>query len=105
MELLAVIEALRHATEKFPEATDFTLYSDSSWVVKTMTDNWKRKKNLDLWEKLTPFLAGKQIWAGKQFLPGKQGTLRSYCLSPPQAGSRNAKTTLPLPMPQKFQNR
>ena len=61
MELLAVIEALRFAEEKYPSATDFTVYSDSSWVVKTMTDNWKRKKNLDLWEQLTPFLAGKQI--------------------------------------------
>jgi ribonuclease HI/DNA polymerase-3 subunit epsilon len=26
-----------------------------------MTDNWKRKKNLDLWEKLTPLLTGKEI--------------------------------------------
>jgi ribonuclease HI len=56
MELLAVIKAL-----KFTKSKKIAIYSDSSWVVKTMTDNWKRKKNLDLWEKLTPLLTGKEI--------------------------------------------
>jgi ribonuclease HI len=61
MELLAVIKGLETIDRKFPDAEQIDIYSDSSWVVKTMTDNWKRKKNLDLWEQLTPLLLGKNI--------------------------------------------
>ncbi len=57
MELKAVIQGLKTAKK----ATQIHIYSDSSWVVKTMTQNWKRKKNLDLWEELTPLLAKKDI--------------------------------------------
>lgn len=57
MELRAVIEGLKF----IPKAKEIAIYSDSSWVVKTMTDNWKRKKNLDLWDELTPLLTGKKI--------------------------------------------
>lgn len=60
MELQAVIEALR-ACEHLQLNGPFVIHSDSSWVVKTMTDNWKRKKNLDLWEALMPLLPGKEI--------------------------------------------
>ncbi|MBU0982180.1 ribonuclease HI [Patescibacteria group bacterium] len=61
MELTAVIWGIKTALAKFPEQTHLEVYSDSSWVVKTMTDNWKRKKNLDLWDELTPLLTEKQI--------------------------------------------
>jgi ribonuclease HI len=57
MELGAVI----HALKKVPTATDIEVYSDSSWVINTMTKNWKRKKNLDLWEELMPLVQGKEI--------------------------------------------
>ena len=59
MEMLAVIEGLREVHEKFTKAKEeaqIKIYSDSSLVVKTMTDNWKRKKNLDLWEELAPLV-------------------------------------------------
>lgn len=61
MELTAVIKGLEKAYEKFTKATEFEIHSDSKWVVKTMTDNWKRKKNLDLWGELTPLLIDKKI--------------------------------------------
>lgn len=70
MEMLAVIEGLRVIHEKFPKITaaetiddapDIEIHSDSSLVIKTMTDNWKRKKNLDLWEELTPLVMGLDI--------------------------------------------
>lgn len=61
MELLAVIEGIKAFEKNFPKETDLEVHSDSSWVVKTMTENWKRKKNLDLWDLLTPLLAGKRI--------------------------------------------
>lgn len=61
MELTAVIEALKWAEAHHPEEKDIEVYSDSSWVVSTLTQNWKRKKNLDLWEMLTPYLFEKRI--------------------------------------------
>lgn len=70
MELLAVIEGLK-AIEAHRLEGPITIYSDSSWVVKTMTDNWKRKKNLDLWESLMPLLIGKELkW---QWVKGHAG--------------------------------
>ena len=60
MELYAVIAAIQYVQKKKLEGK-IQIFSDSSWVVKTMTDNWKRKKNLDLWEKLMPMLIGKNV--------------------------------------------
>ena len=48
MEILAVIKGL----EDLPENSDITVYSDSSYVINTMTKNWKRNKNQDLWKTL-----------------------------------------------------
>jgi len=61
MELLAVIESFEYAQAQWPALREFTLSTDSSWVVNTMTKNWKRKKNLDLWERLMPLIIGKKI--------------------------------------------
>ena len=46
MELLAAIMALSALVEK----SDIELISDSAYLVKTMTDGWKRRANIDLWE-------------------------------------------------------
>jgi ribonuclease HI len=48
MELTAAIEGLR-AT---PPESHVLLRSDSQYVVKTVTDGWKRKANQDLWPML-----------------------------------------------------
>ena len=48
MELTAAIEGLR----MIPTGTRVVLRSDSQYVVKTMNLKWKRKQNVDLWEKL-----------------------------------------------------
>ncbi len=65
MELLAVIEGLKEADKLYPPSShpqrQFTVTSDSSWVLNTITKHWKRKKNLDLWAQLDPILQGKQI--------------------------------------------
>lgn len=61
MELSAVIEALIWLAAKHPNFTEIDVYSDSSWLVNTLKLNWKKKKNLDLWGKLTPLLLGKKI--------------------------------------------
>ncbi len=52
MEMLAVIEALRYLHENHLQNSIVTLYSDSNLVIQTLTNGWKRKANLDLWEEL-----------------------------------------------------
>ncbi len=71
MELGAVIEGFEYIQKHHSKATQIKVHSDSSWVVKTMTDNWKRKKNLDLWERLLPLLTNKDVkW---QWVKGHAG--------------------------------
>ena len=48
MEVMAAIVAL----EKLKESCKVTLYSDSQYLVYTMMRNWRKSKNIDLWEKL-----------------------------------------------------
>jgi ribonuclease HI len=48
MELTAAIEALR----QIPRGAAVVLRSDSQYLVNTMTRNWKRNANRDLWEQL-----------------------------------------------------
>lgn len=45
MELLAVIKGLQSTRKQ----NDVTIFSDSQYVVNTMTKGWKRKANQDLW--------------------------------------------------------
>jgi len=45
MEITAVIEALKILSV----GVNVRIYSDSTYVINTMTKNWRRKKNQDLW--------------------------------------------------------
>jgi ribonuclease HI len=47
MEIMACIKALEWIKAK--EIKECILYTDSMYVIGTMTLNWKRKKNVDLW--------------------------------------------------------
>lgn len=47
MEILAAMNACLWAKENGYK--DLTIFSDSMYVIGTMTKNWKRKKNVDLW--------------------------------------------------------
>lgn len=58
MELLAVIKGLEAIRWK---DVPVEIYSDSTYVVKTVTENWKRKKNQDLWAQLDAASAGRQL--------------------------------------------
>lgn len=50
MEITAVIKACQWLILKgFTEAT---IYTDSMYVIGTMTQNWKKNKNEDLWAEL-----------------------------------------------------
>ena len=48
MEIMAAIKGL----ESVPEGESVKIFSDSQYVVNTMTRNWKRRANTDLWAKL-----------------------------------------------------
>ena len=48
MEITAVIEGLKAV----PKDEPVTVFSDSRYVVNTMTKGWKRRANLDLWNLL-----------------------------------------------------
>ena len=48
MEITAAIKGL----ESVPEGESVKIFSDSQYVVNTMTRNWKRRANTDLWAKL-----------------------------------------------------
>ena len=57
MELLAVIEGIAIT----PSDRKIKVYSDSKYVVDTLNKNWKRKANLDLWEKLDQQIHNRNI--------------------------------------------
>lgn len=55
MELIAVIEALSYlssSNEKDYSNRQVEIITDSQYVVKSMTENWRKLKNTDLWAAL-----------------------------------------------------
>jgi ribonuclease HI len=67
MEIQAVIAGLDALTHP----SRLTIWSDSQYVIYTMTRGWKRKKNHDLWEALDKALAPHQVtW---QYVRGHAG--------------------------------
>ena len=57
MEMLAAVNGLR----AIPHAASVTVFSDSEYVVNTMTRNWKRRKNQDIWEMLDTEAGRRQV--------------------------------------------
>jgi cyclic pyranopterin phosphate synthase len=57
MEVLAAIKGL----ETVPESSKITLYSDSQYLVNTMTKGWKRKVNTDLWSRLDVLVSRRDV--------------------------------------------
>jgi ribonuclease HI len=68
MELTAAIKGL----EDIPQDGEVVIYSDSQYLVNTMTRNWKRNANLDLWEKLDQLCKDRRVtW---RWVRGHHGT-------------------------------
>jgi ribonuclease HI len=61
MEMTAVIEALRYVEHQKLHSSQITLFSDSSLVIQTLLQGWKRKANLDLWEELDELNEGLDV--------------------------------------------
>jgi cyclic pyranopterin phosphate synthase len=57
MEILAAIKGL----EQTPKDSRVTINSDSQYLVRTMTENWKRNTNLDLWHELDRLVAERSV--------------------------------------------
>ncbi len=57
MELIAAMEALSVA----PPDSEVCLYSDSQYLIKTMTEGMERNANLDLWKRLDKLVARRKV--------------------------------------------
>ena len=57
MELMAAIQGLEAA----PTGSSVVLYSDSGYLVNTMTKNWKRRVNHDLWGQLDALSGSRNV--------------------------------------------
>ena len=85
MEMLAVIKGL----EAVPRSASVTVHSDSGYVINTMTRNWKRNANRDLWARLDTVAAARSVRWRK--VPGHSGVPlneEADALAAREAGSR-----------------
>jgi cyclic pyranopterin phosphate synthase len=57
MEILAAVKGL----EQTPPDSEVTIHSDSQYLIRTMTENWKRSANLDLWHELDRLVAERNV--------------------------------------------
>ena len=84
MEILAVIKGLQ-AT---PSHSEVTVFSDSQYVVNTMTRGWKRKANLDLWAALDMAVKERRItWKWVRGHAGNPGNEEADALANQQIGA------------------
>ena len=68
MELMAAVKGLEAA----PANPEVVIYSDSRYLVNTMTRGWNRNANRDLWQKLDQLVEDRHIiW---RWVRGGQGT-------------------------------
>jgi ribonuclease HI len=78
MELMAAVVGLRAVRE--PSAV--TLYSDSQYLIKTLTLGWKRMKNVDLWARLDQAAKPHRVsWQWVRGHNGNPGNVRADALA------------------------
>jgi ribonuclease HI len=78
MELMAAVVGLRAVRE--PSVV--TLYSDSQYLIKTLTLGWKRMKNADLWTRLDAAAQPHGIdWRWVRGHNGNTGNVRADALA------------------------
>ena len=85
MEMLAVIKGL----EAVPESASVTVNSDSEYVINTMTRNWRRNANKDLWARLDAAAAARKVRWNK--VPAHSGVAlneEADAMAAREAGSR-----------------
>ncbi len=78
MEIMAAIVGLRAVREP----SVITLYSDSQYLIKTLTQGWKRMKNVDLWARLDQAAKPHDIvWQWIRGHHGNPGNVRANALA------------------------
>jgi ribonuclease HI len=78
MEITAAIVGL-HAVR---EPSIITLYADSQYLIKTLTQGWRRVKNLDLWTQLDAAAKPHRIaWHWIRGHHGNPGNIRADALA------------------------
>ena len=83
MELLAAIRGL----ETVPNRSEVTLLSDSRYLVNTMTKNWKRNANQDLWARLDELVKQRSVtWEWVRGHAGNPGNEEADALANTQIG-------------------
>ena len=86
MELTAAIEGLAHA----PANSEVNIHSDSEYLVRTMTRNWKRRANLDLWQRLDELAADRRVkWAWVEGHAGHPENERANMLATEMSAGAN----------------
>ena len=84
MEILAAIKGL----EAVPASSAVTVFSDSQYVVNTMTRGWKRNANRDLWAKLDAVAGQRKVtWRWTPGHAGNPGNEEANTLALQQAQS------------------
>lgn len=58
MEIMAMLKALEIVNNHYKNE-EVTIFSDSQYVINTLTLNWKKNKNNDLWDKIIPLMSPK----------------------------------------------
>jgi ribonuclease HI len=89
MELMAAVVGLRAVREP----SVITLYSDSQYLIKTLTQGWKRMKNVDLWTRLDQAARSHRVtWQWVRGHNGNPGNVRADALA--NQAARMHKTQL-----------
>jgi ribonuclease HI len=78
MELMAAVVGLRAVRDP----AVITLYSDSQYLIKTLTLGWKRMKNVDLWARLDQATKPHRVsWQWGRGHNGNPGNVRADALA------------------------
>jgi len=94
MEILAVIKGL----QAIPSHSEVTIFSDSQYVVNTMTRGWKRKANQDLWAALDTAVKERRVtWKWVRGHAGNPGNEEADALANQQIGTPPKSKDITLP--------
>jgi cyclic pyranopterin phosphate synthase len=92
MELMAAIQGLEAA----PKGSTVVLYTDSQYLVNTMTRGWQRKVNNDLWDRLDSLVADHEVqWEWVRGHNGNPGNEEANTVAGREAGVLAPKVDSP----------